>query len=147
LTTFQLDCKRTASLWPSIPTTLKKSVIFYSKAIQITNFPSNNLVMKIVWNLVFIRYSFCTQILCLKHVWSMYKSFMKILHPTYMCFMCVLDTWHSCAKFMNIWKMNFTQFPSSNCWMESLWSSCTLIFSILFYLVKHWGLARLQTLL
>jgi hypothetical protein len=46
---------------------------------------------------------------------------MKILHPTYTWLICVLNTWHSCAKHTNTWKNNFMWFPLPNYGTGSLW--------------------------
>jgi len=47
--------------------------------------------------------------------------YMKILHPTYTCLVCVLNTWHSCAKCTSTWKNNFMWFPLPN---HGTWSLC-----------------------
>ncbi len=46
-----------------------------------------------------------------------------IFHSTYMCIICVLDTWHSCAKTWTQKKTIFTWFSLSNCVMGSIWCS------------------------
>ncbi len=49
------------------------------------------------------------------------ENWMKFFHRIYMCFIHVLNSWHLCAKFINLWEIYFTRFSLLNRWMQSLW--------------------------
>lgn len=65
-----------------------------------------------------------TTLVCLVPIWlfgGWILIHMKILHPTYTCLVCVLNTWHTCAKCANPWKNNFPMISITKHGTGSLW--------------------------
>jgi hypothetical protein len=86
---------------------LKKFCLNYDEIHAITNFPSHDLIMEIIWKNLFYKFMILhMDIMSIKHVWCMYK-WLKIFHLTYTCTTCVLNAQYPCAKTMNPWNNTF----------------------------------------